>query len=47
MKEKEKMQDKDIPEDFTEEQFLKDLEKVCRRIKPADTSQRKKSSGKT
>ena len=45
MKAKEKMKDKDIPEDYTKDKLLTDLQKVCRPVKKTD--KQKPSSGKT
>jgi hypothetical protein len=45
MRDKKKTQNKDIPKDYTEDKFLKDLKKVCRPVKKTD--KQKTSSGKT
>ncbi len=48
MGDKKKMENKDIPEDYTEDKFLSDLTKVCRPVKKSGESlKRKKSSQKT
>jgi len=47
MKAKRKMKNKDIPEDYTKDKFFKDLDKICKKIKPEKSLKRKKSSGKT
>jgi len=42
---KKKIENKDIPEDYTKDKFFKDLNKVCKPIKK--NGKRKPSSGKT
>jgi len=45
MGDKKKMENKDIPEDYTKDKFFKDLQKVCQPVKKSD--KQKPSSGKT
>ncbi len=45
MGDKKKMENKDIPEDYTKDKFLSDLTKVCRPVKKSD--KHKTSSDKT
>jgi len=48
MGDKKKMENKDIPEDYTEDKFLSDLAKVCKPVKKSGKpSKHKKSSHKT
>lgn len=47
MKDKRKMANKDIPKDYTKDKFFKDLDKICKKIKPEKFLKCKKSSGKT
>jgi hypothetical protein len=41
------MTNKDISEDYTEDKFFKDLDKICKKVKTEKPLKRKKSSRKT
>ena len=47
MKGNKKMTNKDIPEDYTEDEFFKNLDKICKKTKAWKPLKCKKSSRKT